>query len=209
VDAMNDKVPEYRQRYTDYIQHEVKATTKALKRRSPKAKLFHEVERFRDMLSPLKPLASPMPPNSHGICLGARSGVEVQVLRDWGYRAIGIDVVANPPLVLLGDFHNIPFPDDTFDFAFSNSTGHTYDTERFMTEISRVLKPDAYVLFYVRTHFRQDHTRPVQEVITEHANQMTELLGKHRFWVISDEHLSPPIHGGRSRSMLAQRRKES
>jgi SAM-dependent methyltransferase len=186
--------------YRDYLEHEVWMTQKDLKKSKPNP------DWYQDILAPLKEV---MPSKAHGICLGAKSGVEVQVLRDWGYRAIGIDVVASPPLVLLGDFHDIPFQDDTFDFAFSNSTGHTFDTEKFVSEISRVLKSDAYVLFYVRTHYRQDHTRPIQEVIAEHTNQMVELLSRHKFWTISDEHLSPPIHGGKSRSILAQRRRES
>lgn len=92
------------------------------------------------------------------LCIGARTGQEVQVLKDWGIDAVGVDLVPFPPLVLEGDFHNLPFKKNTFDFVFSNTYDHSLYPEKFIHEIERVLAPGGHVLlhFQLNTPIRSD-----------------------------------------------------
>jgi len=83
------------------------------------------------------------------ICLGARLGGEVRAFKSLGALAIGIDLEPGPKNshVVYGDFHHIPFPNQSFDFAFTNAIDHVFDLERFLDEVNRVLLPNG--VFYV------------------------------------------------------------
>ena len=77
------------------------------------------------------------------ICLGARLGGEVRAFKSMGALAVGIDL--NPGEssldVLSGDFHDIAFPDESFDFGYSNVLDHIFDQDKFASEMARILKP--------------------------------------------------------------------
>jgi SAM-dependent methyltransferase len=93
-----------------------------------------------------------LPPDATIICLGARQGTEVEVLRELGFRnAYGIDLNPGPEneLVAQGDFHDIDVPDDSVDLVYSNSLDHAFDLERFFVEHRRVLKDDGFALYDV------------------------------------------------------------
>ncbi len=83
------------------------------------------------------------------ICLGARLGGEVRAFKALGALAIGIDIEPGPQNsdVLYGDFHDLRFPNGSFDVAFANVIDHVFDLNRFLDEVSRVLSPDG--IFYV------------------------------------------------------------
>lgn len=83
------------------------------------------------------------------ICLGARLGGEVRAFKSLGSLAVGIDIEPGPqnPDVLYGDFHQIRFPDGSFDVAFTNVIDHVFDLNRFLDEVNRVLLPQG--VFYV------------------------------------------------------------
>lgn len=85
------------------------------------------------------------------LCLGARLGTEVQVFRNLGAFAVGIDLNPreNNPYVLYGDFHSILFPDQSADIVYSNSVDHTNSLELFISEIKRVLKPDGKLILTI------------------------------------------------------------
>lgn len=84
------------------------------------------------------------------LCLGARTGQEVHVLREMGVTdAIGIDLVSTPPLVLEGDVHALNFADESYDFVFSNIFDHVLYPEKFISEIKRVLKPGQHCLLHL------------------------------------------------------------
>jgi SAM-dependent methyltransferase len=80
------------------------------------------------------------------LCLGARMGEEVSALRDIGFDAIGIDLIPNPPLVIEGDFHDIKFEDNYFNFVYTNSIDHGFDLEKMFKEATRVLMPSGIFL---------------------------------------------------------------
>lgn len=84
------------------------------------------------------------------LCLGARTGQEVFVLQELGLTdTIGIDLNDDPPLVIEGDVHDVPFEDNSFDFVFSNIFDHVLYPEKFVSEIERVLSPGGYCMLHV------------------------------------------------------------
>jgi SAM-dependent methyltransferase len=86
------------------------------------------------------------------LCLGARQGTEVEVLRDLGFRnARGLDLNPGPanPWVEIGDFNDLPHVDASVDCVYSNSIDHAPDLERFFAEHARVVKPGRFALYDV------------------------------------------------------------
>jgi len=90
------------------------------------------------------------------LCIGARTGQEVQALKDLNKDAIGIDLVGNEPLVIEGDFHNLSFDDNSFDFIFSNAFDHSLYPSKFCSEMVRVLKPGGTVLLHLQVDVPND-----------------------------------------------------
>ena len=76
------------------------------------------------------------------LCLAARIGTEVRAFRDLGAFAVGIDLNPGPanPLVLHGDFHDLPFADGSVDVVYCNSLDHALDLHRLVSEAHRVLR---------------------------------------------------------------------
>ena len=71
------------------------------------------------------------------LCLGSRSGAEVKAFRELGALGVGIDLVypKNNQYVHYGDFHNIPYPDNVFDYVFTNVLDHMYDPKLLFSEV--------------------------------------------------------------------------
>ena len=129
--------------YAEYLAHQREKTTNPALRSKLTARWPKDLRRF---LAIFRRLDGTIPTGSRVLCLGARLGAEVAAMRQLRYDAIGVDLVANPPLVIHGDFHALPFPDDTFALAFSNSVDHVHDLGRFAAEDERVLRPDGHLL---------------------------------------------------------------
>ena len=83
------------------------------------------------------------------LCLGARTGAEVNAFRKLNFFSIGIDInyPKNSPYVIFGDFHNLQFPNESFDIVYSNCIDHTYDLNKFVNEAKRVCKKDGLIIF--------------------------------------------------------------
>lgn len=90
----------------------------------------------------------------NALCVAARTGQEVQALQDMGINAIGIDIVPCPTLVIEGDMHNIPYPDKSFDFVYSNSFDHSLYPDKFVREMERVARK--YILLQLQIGVTQD-----------------------------------------------------
>jgi SAM-dependent methyltransferase len=133
----------------DYLAHQASKTSSPSVRDKLRRKHEATLDRFRAHFAGLPEV---VPVGTPALCLGARLGEEVEVLRELGYPAIGVDLVPSPPLVVQGDFEALPFPDATFGLAYSNAVDHVYDLERFAAEIARVLVPlpqPAWVLLHL------------------------------------------------------------
>jgi SAM-dependent methyltransferase len=90
------------------------------------------------------------------LCLGARQGTEVEVLRELGFRnAHGIDLNPGPDnkLVREGDFNRLAEADRSIDLVYSNSVDHAPDLDAFFAEHARVLKPAGFALYDVHRDY--------------------------------------------------------
>lgn len=82
------------------------------------------------------------------LCLAARLGTEVKAFHDVGAFAVGTDIEPGPenPLVLLGDFHNVQFPDSSVETVYTNALDHALDLSKVVSEVHRVLRPGGLAL---------------------------------------------------------------
>jgi SAM-dependent methyltransferase len=90
------------------------------------------------------------------LCIGARTGQEVQALLNLEKDAIGIDIVKCEPLVIEGDFHNLSFKDSSFDFVFSNVVDHALYPDKFFSEANRVLKNKGFAMYHLQVQKPND-----------------------------------------------------
>ena len=86
------------------------------------------------------------------LCLGARLGQEVRAFRRCGAFAVGIDLNPGPqnPYVHHGDFHNIQFASKSVDMIYTNSLDHTFDFNKLIKEIKRVIKDDGILMLEIQ-----------------------------------------------------------
>ena len=84
------------------------------------------------------------------ICLGARTGQEVFVLRKLGLETIGIDLVPFPPYTVKGDIHDLSFNDKEFDFVFTNIFDHSLYPEKFVKEMERISCEGANIIVNIQ-----------------------------------------------------------
>lgn len=134
--------------YSDYINHQQEKTLDPKRRKKWLGKEWKtKLKAFKEAF--ISALGNDL---SGKRCLGicARTGQEIQAFKDLGADAIGIDIVPCKPLVIEGDMHNMPFPDNEFDIVFSNSFDHALHPEKVVKEVIRVIKPNSFVLFHLR-----------------------------------------------------------
>ena len=123
--------------YDEYLDHQ------AAKLKQIEHRLYETYEEdlaeFRRRFKGCLPLAEAR----NVVCLGARLGTEVRALHSLGYFSVGVDL--NPGeennYVLHGDFHHLVFPDNSADAVYCNALDHVLNLEKFLAEISRILRP--------------------------------------------------------------------
>ena len=111
-----------------------------------------------------------VPADATILCLGARQGTEVEVLRDLGFcRAMGIDLNPGPwnPNVRVGDFHHLPYADSSIDVVYSNSLDHAFDLDSFFAEHARVLRPHGLALYDIQGVYRFGDKAPFEATLWE------------------------------------------
>lgn len=123
--------------YAGYRAHQVEKLDRIEK--DLRTKEGRRLDRFRQRFRGCEPLASAR----NVLCLGARLGTEVRVLKELGCFAVGIDLNPGPdnPHVLVGDFHGLTFPDDSVDAVYTIALDHTFDLKALVAEVRRVLRP--------------------------------------------------------------------
>ncbi len=97
--------------------------------------------------------------NKNGKCvgLGARTGQEIASLRGLGFRdSIGIDLVAFDPYTIKGDFHDLPFDNNSVSLIYTNAVDHVAEPQLWASEINRVITNEGYLLMNLQIGMRQD-----------------------------------------------------
>jgi len=136
--------------YDAYVEHQKKKTLSIFERTGKTQKSIDRVnKKIKKFVNKFQFLSDILDKNSKVLCLGARRGEEVIALKKLGYDATGIDLVAFPPHVIQGDFHNLPFKDKHFSLLYSNAVDHVFDLQPFSDEINRVIKKNGYVFFHL------------------------------------------------------------
>lgn len=106
-----------------------------------------------------------LPRDATIVCLGARQGTEVEVLRELGFRnAYGVDLNPGPEneLVRPGDFNQLEEADRSIDAVYSNSIDHALDLDTFFAEHVRVLKPTGLALYDVHRNYEPGESAPFE-----------------------------------------------
>ena len=99
------------------------------------------------------------------LCLGARQGTEVEVLRELGFcNAYGVDLNPGPEneLVREGDFNRLEEADGSIDLVYSNSVDHALDLDAFFAEHARVLRADGFALYDVHRDYPPGEPAPFE-----------------------------------------------
>ena len=121
------------------------------------------------------------------LCLGARTGQEVQALKNLGMKATGIDLVPCEPLVTAGDIHDLKYENNTFDFVFTNIIDHTIYPQKMISEVERVLKPGGHFFLQMQVNIKQDeYTEYVPNSAEEIINFFSASECMHSNYIFED-----------------------
>ncbi len=146
------KAPIFRRDYANYEEYTVHQAQKfseilLMYGGFPHLAIVSWRRRFFARFKHLLPL---LPKDAVILCLGARQGTEVEVLRDLGFKnAYGIDLNPGPdnPFVVLGDFMHLAEADQSIDCIYTNCVDHAFDLVPFLAEQRRVLKPTGLAIY--------------------------------------------------------------
>ncbi len=167
--------------YAEYVRHQRQKLDEML--RSGSGFSNEAVATYRRVFyRRFRHLVGLLPRDARILCLGARQGTEVEVLRELGFRhARGVDLNPGPGnrLVRVGDFHDLDEPDGSIDLVYSNSLDHVYDLERFLLEQRRVLVPGGYALFDVHAPYRQGENVAFESLLWPRDTLLLQRLLAH------------------------------
>jgi SAM-dependent methyltransferase len=81
-------------------------------------------------------------PSSHFLMIGPRTENEILLLKGLGYtNVVGLDLISYSPWVKLGDMHQMPFENNSFEVVICGWTiSYSKEPERLAQEIVRVLR---------------------------------------------------------------------
>jgi SAM-dependent methyltransferase len=87
------------------------------------------------------------------LCVGARGEAEVGEFINLGCLSMGIDLNPTPDnqYVVTGDVCRIQYPENSFDFVYTNALDHFLLIDEAIKNIRRVLKPNGLFLLVVGT----------------------------------------------------------
>jgi len=116
------------------------------------------------------------------LCLGARTGCEVRAARALGFEdSIGVDLFPIGDLVIQGDWHNLPFTDNSFENVFSNSLDHCLDLDKLVLEVKRVLITNGIFVYESDTCYALD-SRTVPLSMEEILNPVSNRNPLNAMW---------------------------
>lgn len=132
--------------------------------------------------------------NKNGKCvgLGARTGQEIAALRELGYEdSIGVDLVAFEPYTIEGDFHKLPFENNSVSLVYSNAVDHVLSPLLWSQEIDRILNKEGYILFNLQINMGQD-----EYSVFEIENVKSDLIDKYfsDYKIIKNNSIPQNVH---------------
>lgn len=135
--------------YDEYTKHQKSKLDDNLTERKWFKKYNIDYKKFLTML--LKKFVDVKGKSS--LCIGARTGTEVQSFIDLGSFSVGIDLNTGKDnkYVVTGDASAIQYPDSSIDIVYTNALDHFLKIEESISEIKRVLKPDGFFVFLIGT----------------------------------------------------------
>lgn len=140
--------------YENYLNHQMSKTLDPKRIKKWKNEEWQiKLNGFKDIFNRNKQF---LKDKNTAICLGARTGQEVKALSDFGLEAIGIDLVPFPPYTIKGDIHNLDFPDNSFDFVFTNIFDHALYPDKFCQEMERVCTPQGIIIIHLQIGLNGD-----------------------------------------------------
>ena len=142
------------QKYEDYVNKQLEKTLNKNKIKKWEGEEWQiKVDGFRHLFKRNEEF---LQNKKNSICLGARTGQEVFVLRELGLDSIGIDLVEFPPYTIKGDIHNLQFHDEKFDLIFTNILDHSLYLEKFISEMERVCIKDGVIILNTQENIPGD-----------------------------------------------------
>lgn len=144
------------EKYSQYVEHQKEKTNDPVRRKKWLTTEWDlKLQGFKKIFSRCME-ENVLVSGQKALCIGARTGQEVQALLDLGMDAIGVDLVGHDSLVLEGDMHELPFKNKEFDFVFSNVFDHALYPDKKCSEIERVLKNNGHALLQFQVGIDQD-----------------------------------------------------
>ena len=141
-------------RYEDYVNKQLEKTLDPNRIKKWKGKEWQiKVDGFRHLFKRNEEF---LQNKKNSICLGARTGQEVFVLRELGIDSIGIDLVEFPPYTVKGDIHNLEFGDEKFDLIFTNILDHSLYLDKFISEMERVCMKNGIIILNTQENIPGD-----------------------------------------------------
>jgi SAM-dependent methyltransferase len=148
------KIYDRHKTYEDYINKQLEKTLDPNRIKKWKGREWQiKVDGFRHLFKRNEEF---LQNKKNSICLGARTGQEVFVLRELGLDSIGIDLVEFPPYTIKGDIHNLEFDDEKFDLIFTNILDHSLYLEKFISEMERVCVKDGIIIINITENILGD-----------------------------------------------------
>lgn len=133
------------------------------------------------------------------LCLAARQGSEVKAFIDQGAFAIGIDLNPGPKnaFVVVGDFHDLQFADDSVDIVYTNSLDHAFDVDRILAEVVRVVGPDGVFIMEANVSAGDGAAPagPYEAMVWEDAEALVAQIEAHGFRIEARQSIEEPWIG--------------
>lgn len=150
----------YHRSFKDYNHYvEIQGTKVHLDKHDFKTLYPEKIKGFRKIFSAWTPFLTP----GKVLCLGARAGWEVLGAREAGFvGSEGIDLHPGNDTVLQGDWHNIPFSNESFENIFTNSIDHCLNLPKMISEVRRVLTSSG-TFFLMATYRPEWKNTPIEK----------------------------------------------
>lgn len=153
--------------YDDYVHMQGRKFRGKEERRKIAENTAKRRKKFNNVFTVAKPYLN----KGSMLCLGARTGDEVEIAASIGFKpCFGIDLYPIGKEVIKADWHNMPFEDGSFDNVYTNSIDHCYDVELLAKEIKRVLKPNGKYYFQLERKKEVGKLEDPTDFIQSHAN---------------------------------------